>query len=55
MAAHTFAARRDAIPIGLFYRDAAAPRYDLHTAQGVGQGNAARLDTLERELDRFAV
>jgi 2-oxoglutarate/2-oxoacid ferredoxin oxidoreductase subunit beta len=55
MAAHTFAARRDAIPIGLFYRDATAPRYDLHTAQGVGQGSAARLAALERELDRFAV
>ena len=53
--AHALAARHDAIPIGLFYRDAAAPRYDLHTAKGVGQSSDARLATLERELDRYAV
>lgn len=55
LAAGAMAAHGEAIPIGLFYRNAAAPRYDLHTAEGLGRSPGERLAALERELDRFAV
>ena len=52
---HALAARRDAVPIGLFFRAESAPRYDLYTARGLEMPSDQRLAALERELDRFAV
>jgi 2-oxoglutarate/2-oxoacid ferredoxin oxidoreductase subunit beta len=43
------------LPIGLFYRDPAAPRYDPMTAEGLGMSAADKLAALEVELDRFAI
>jgi|MudIll2142460700_1097286.scaffolds.fasta_scaffold110792_2 2-oxoglutarate ferredoxin oxidoreductase subunit beta len=43
------------IAIGLLYCNPAAPRYDLHTAVGLGQSRERKLAGLERELDRFAI
>jgi 2-oxoglutarate ferredoxin oxidoreductase subunit beta len=53
--AHAFADRHDTMPIGVFYRNPAAPRYDLYTARGLDVPGAERLTALERELDRFAI
>ena len=43
------------LPIGLFYRDADAPRYDPIAAEGMGMSVGAKLAALEDELDRFAI
>ncbi len=43
------------LPIGLFYRDPEAPRYDPIAAEGLGMSAAEKLAALDRELDRFAI
>ena len=53
--ARELAAREDVVPIGLFYRDESAERYDLMCAEGVGMSAAAKIDALEAELDRFQI
>jgi len=54
-AARRLAAIEDRVPIGLFYRDPDAPRYDLHTVEGMGMSREDKLAGLARQLDRFAV
>jgi len=54
-AAFGLAFREDVIPIGLFYWNPDAPRYDQYSAQGMEMTNEERLAALEKELDRFAV
>lgn len=54
-AAREIASDSDAHPVGLIYRNENAPRYDSHTAVGVGMSADDRLDALQRELDRFAI
>jgi len=45
----------DPVPIGLFYRNPEAPCYDEWTARGLGMSPEAKLQALDRQLDRFAV
>lgn len=47
--------RADVHPIGLFYRNEHASRYDFMTSRGVGKSQAEKLAAVERALDRFAV
>jgi 2-oxoglutarate ferredoxin oxidoreductase subunit beta len=54
-AARRLARETAPLPIGLFYRNPDAPRYDLHTAQGLGMEAGEKLAAIRRELDRFAV
>jgi 2-oxoglutarate ferredoxin oxidoreductase subunit beta len=49
------ARRRDAYPIGIFYRDASAPRYDDFLNAGLEMTDDEKLVALEAELDRFAL
>jgi 2-oxoglutarate ferredoxin oxidoreductase subunit beta len=53
--AREVAAREDAYPVGLFYRDENASRYDLATSQGLGKTQAEKLAGVEKTLARFAV
>jgi 2-oxoglutarate ferredoxin oxidoreductase subunit beta len=53
--ARAIASQRDALPIGLFYRNDAADRYDRETRHGLGMGPAERLEGIEAELDRFLI
>ncbi|MGK5090698.1 thiamine pyrophosphate-dependent enzyme [Deltaproteobacteria bacterium TL4] len=53
--AHDLANNNEQLPIGLFYRNADADRYDEYSAQGMGKTNAEKLEALEKELDRFSV
>jgi len=43
------------MPVGLFYHNPAAPRYDLHTAEGMGMAPAEKVQAINNALDRFAV
>jgi len=43
------------IPIGLFYRNPDAPRYDQFANRGMGMPAEEKLRNLEGEMDRFAV
>jgi 2-oxoglutarate ferredoxin oxidoreductase subunit beta len=45
----------EGIPMGLLYRNPAAPRYDEMTVQGLGMSNDDKLRALSAELDRFAL
>ena len=54
-AARQLADPGERIPIGLFYRNPEAPRYDSITAEGLEMGGEAKLASLDRELDRFAI
>ena len=54
-AARRLAAPGPRIPIGLFYRNPDAPRYEQFTTQGLEMGTEAKLTALEAELDRFAI
>lgn len=53
--ARSLADRSDAYPIGLFYRNEAALRYDHATAQGIHVRNAEKMRAIEASLERFAV
>ncbi len=54
-AARKLAARRDILPIGLYYQDASVDCYDEHSAVGVGMPRANRLEALRNELDRYRI
>ncbi len=54
-AARQLAEPSEKVPIGLFYRNSEAPRYDAITVAGLGLGARDKLAGLDRELDRFAV
>jgi 2-oxoglutarate ferredoxin oxidoreductase subunit beta len=53
--ARALAERTDAYPIGLFYRNEDALRYDHATAQGIHFSAAEKLRAVEKTLERFAV
>jgi hypothetical protein len=53
--AFALAQDRDAIPIGLFYRNADAVRYDVATARGWDSSGPDRLKAIQAEIDRFLV
>ncbi len=49
------AARRDVIPIGLFFCDPTRPRYDEMSVEGMGKSVDDKLAGLNAQLDRFAI
>ncbi len=53
--ARMLAERNDAYPIGLFYRNTDALRYDHATSQGIGMSQSDKLAAVEEALERFAV
>jgi 2-oxoglutarate ferredoxin oxidoreductase subunit beta len=53
--ARELAGETERIPIGLFYHNPDAPRYDTYTAAGLDMDTEQRLEALDRELDRFAI
>jgi 2-oxoglutarate ferredoxin oxidoreductase subunit beta len=53
--ARALAERTDAYPIGLFYRDENALRYDHATSQGIHFPAAEKLKVIEKALERFVV
>ncbi len=54
-AARDHAAREDVVPIGLFYRDEQAERYDINAAYGLGMSTSDKLHAVQAELDRFLI
>jgi 2-oxoglutarate ferredoxin oxidoreductase subunit beta len=53
--ARHIAAREDVLPIGLFYSNPSADRYDRETVRGLDMEDDAKLEGLEHELDRFLI
>ena len=53
--ARLLADRNDVYPIGVFYRDENAYRYDEATSQGLAMSQADKLAALNQALDRFVV
>ena len=53
--ARTLCERTDAYPIGLFYRNQHALRYDLATSKGIHTPPAQKLAALQGVLDRFVI
>jgi 2-oxoglutarate ferredoxin oxidoreductase subunit beta len=53
--ARKIADREDVYPIGLFYRNEKAARYDFATQQGLGKTQLEKLAAVDRALARFAV
>jgi len=53
--ARELAQRSDVWPIGLFYQDRDAPRYDAFTAEGIGTPRAEKLAALRKELEKYRV
>ncbi len=53
--ARSLSERDDVYPIGLFYQNPDALRYDHATSQGVGMTQSAKLAAVEKALDRFVV
>ena len=53
--ARSLADRQDVYPIGLFYRDTGAFRYDEATSRGLAMTRTEKLTAIEKSLDRFAV
>jgi 2-oxoglutarate ferredoxin oxidoreductase subunit beta len=47
--------RTDVYPIGLFYRNAGASRYDEISARGLGKSAAQKLQAIEQTIERFAI
>jgi 2-oxoglutarate ferredoxin oxidoreductase subunit beta len=54
-AARRVAMPGERIPIGLFYRDPEAPRYEDFTTRGIGTSARDKLAGFERVLERFTV
>jgi 2-oxoglutarate ferredoxin oxidoreductase subunit beta len=54
-AAHVLADRQDVHPIGLFYRNQDAQRYDEVTSAGIGKAHWEKAAALEAMFDRFMV
>ena len=53
--ARTLAESTDAYPIGLFYRNENALRYDRATSQGIHMPAAQKLEAIEKNLERFVI
>jgi 2-oxoglutarate/2-oxoacid ferredoxin oxidoreductase subunit beta len=53
--ARALAVCEDVHPIGLFYRDLAADRYDLSAQEGRGMTPTQKLEALDRAIGRFEV
>jgi 2-oxoglutarate/2-oxoacid ferredoxin oxidoreductase subunit beta len=53
--ARSLAEREDAYPIGLFYRNEDALRYDHATAQGIHTPPRRKLEAIETVLERFVI
>jgi hypothetical protein len=49
------AERDDVIPIGLFYRDEYAERYDKASMHGLGMSAAQKVEEVQSEMDRFLI
>ena len=54
-AARQLADRKDSVPIGLFYRNESADRYDRHTAEGLATSRRDKIAALEAELSRYQI
>jgi 2-oxoglutarate ferredoxin oxidoreductase subunit beta len=54
-AARELAGQHDAIPIGLFYRNESADRYDEFTVEGIATSRRDKITALQEELDRYRV
>lgn len=53
--ARALADTEDKVPIGLFYRNAAADRYDKYTQRGLGLRPSAKIEAIDKVLDRFQI
>jgi len=53
--ARELADREDAVPIGLFFRNENAVRYDAFTAEGLGTSRADKISALSAQLDRYQI
>ena len=53
--ARTIASREDVHPIGLFYRNEGASRYDTWTSRGMDKTPAEKIAAVNQLLDRFVV
>jgi len=53
--AQALARREDVYPIGLFYRDEHAARYDHITQHSMGMSQAGKLQAVQQAIERFAV
>jgi 2-oxoglutarate ferredoxin oxidoreductase subunit beta len=53
--AQALARREDVYPVGLFYRNERAPRYDEITARGLGKSQADKVAAVQQAIERFAV
>jgi 2-oxoglutarate/2-oxoacid ferredoxin oxidoreductase subunit beta len=54
-AGRDLAARQDVVPIGLFYRNREARRYDEWTTAGLDLGASARVERVQAQIDRFLI
>lgn len=54
-AARALASRSDAIPIGLFYRNEGADRYDRYAAAGLATSRSEKLAAVRTEFDRYQI
>jgi 2-oxoglutarate ferredoxin oxidoreductase subunit beta len=54
-AARALADRRDVLPVGLFYRNESADRYDLISIEGLGTARSDKLAAIHGELSSYAV
>ena len=50
-----YAELKDSIPIGLFYQNKDAPRYDEYGAHNIGMPVKDRITAINKELDKYAV
>ena len=53
--ARTIAAREDVYPVGLFYRNENAARYDRFTSQGLATTQEEKLKAIDAAFERFAL
>ncbi len=53
--ARALADRNDVYPIGLFYRNQDALRYDHATSEGIAMSQSEKLSAVEKALDRFVI
>lgn len=53
--ARTLAGSTDAVPIGLFYRNEAADRYDLATVEGLATGRADKIAAIQSLLRSYQI
>jgi 2-oxoglutarate ferredoxin oxidoreductase subunit beta len=54
-AARVLADRSDVVPIGLFYRNESANRYDLQSTEGLATSRRDKIEALEAELSRYEI